>query len=120
MVYEEITREDKIEFIFDIYKSAHGFKPRHINFSEMSDAELDAFADRTIRENEIEMAREEAEQAEAAAKFEARVSDVIASGAGNRETAIRWIMQGEDADDLEHLAWSLGLPWRYFEQKEAA
>jgi hypothetical protein len=36
-------------------------------------------------------------------------------GAGDRATALRWIMEASSANgDWEYLCWDLGLPYHYF------
>ena len=53
--------------------------------------------------------------ARAAVQFEARVAGLIASGAGDRATAIRWIADAEGAEgDAEYLCFLLGLEYDYF------
>ena len=59
-------------------------------------------------------------------KFCKRIEDTIKTGAGNRETALRWIMDadlgGVDVDaanangDWEYLCYLNGLPYGYFKQ----
>jgi len=72
---------------------------------------------RVILDND---ARERKAQAAAARDFEARVGELIAVGAGNRETALRWIMEadGNGYNDWEYVAFVNGLPCGYF-RKEA-
>ena len=33
-------REETINYIWDVYKSIHGIRPRHMKFSEMGDEQL--------------------------------------------------------------------------------
>lgn len=51
------SRTLQIEHIYNLYKSVHNFKPRHIDFDAMSDDELDIMAAKLAVENEIEMQR---------------------------------------------------------------
>ena len=116
--WEQLSRKEQLEAIFwDAYKDAHGFRPRHLNVSAMSEAELEAelsYLSKLIEEQEA--ARIEAEHL-AACKFEQRVLDLIAMGAGDRETAIRWVhdAEGSNGDD-EYLCFLLGLKYGYFRE----
>ncbi len=53
-------------------------------------------------------------EAEATARFEKSVESLIASGAGDRATAIRWMHEANDTNyDGEYLCYQLGLPYGY-------
>ena len=61
------------------------------------------------------MAEEEQAEAQAKADFEKRVSTLIETGAGNREDAIRWILEAEglaDEHDAGYVCYSLGLSYK--------
>jgi hypothetical protein len=67
-VIEQDIRDDLIGYISDEYKSVHGIRPRWMNFSDMSLAELREEADRIeqmviedIRKDELKAQREEEE-----------------------------------------------------------
>ena len=66
---------------------------------------------------DIVQAEEAAQEKDSIAAFEARVAKTIALGAGNRETALKWIVQSEDLDDYNympgHAAWIFNLPHSY-------
>ena len=116
--WEQLSRKEQLEAIFwDAYKDAHGFRPRHMNVAAMTEQELEAeleYLSKLIEEQET--ARIEAEHL-AACKFEQRVLDLIAMGAGDRETAIRWIVQSLNphSTDLmyggEWVCYELGLEY---------
>lgn len=59
--------------------------------------------------------REEAQEAEALVAFEKLIADTIAYGAGDRETAIKWLVDGEDLTwcvyDLQYFFWGHGLSY---------
>ena len=98
----------------DFYKEANGFRPRHIDTSSWSladfDAEFEVLA-RICREN---AAMQDAQEASAVVRFEARIVDLIAIGAKDRTTAIRWISEAEDCgSDMSYLCYCLGLPYQY-------
>jgi hypothetical protein len=114
--WEEMSALEQAQCTYsDYHKDAYGFRPRGIDTStwtlEDFDREFAVFA-RVCEQNRIER---EAAEADAMVKFEARVADLIASGAGNRETAIRWIHEAEDTNgDDEYLCYCVGLPYGYF------
>ena len=98
----------------DFYKEANGFRPRHIDTSSWSLADFDAeFAvlARVCKEN---AAQQDVAEASAVVRFEARIVDLIAIGAKDRTTAIRWIAEAEDCgSDMSYLCYCLGLPYQY-------
>ena len=113
--WEEMTPLERAhETYSDMYKDAHGFRPRNdVSAWTLEDFEQE-FEDlgRIIN---ADMEREAAEQEQAVNDFEDRVRDTIATGAGDRETAIRWIDTAEDAGgDREYLCFLLNLPYGYF------
>ena len=98
--------------VYEMHKEAYGVKGRHYNFSEMSDDDLkkefEHLAEVAKREREIEKRYEE----EAYKKFENNITKTIELGAGDRETAIKWILEGEGLDkeqDAGYICYSLGL-----------
>jgi hypothetical protein len=98
----------------DFFKESYGFRPRHIDTSGWSledfDREFEVLA-RVCKENEVMRA---AEEAAAVVRFEARIVDLIACGAKDRTTAIRWIAEAEDCgSDMSYLCYCLGLPYQY-------
>ena len=71
-----------------------------------------AIWDDLIEELDEAMAREKEEQQLAIAEFEHRVMETIRHGAGDRKTAIRWIVDGLDVDgDYSYACYKLGLPY---------
>lgn len=103
-------REDAIAYIWDVYKSIHGIRPRWMKFSEMSDDELRERADTLSVELKEHLEAEDAAIEKIEKSFEALIQQVIEMGAKTRENALRWI-----ADDrttlmaVETMLWELGL-----------
>jgi hypothetical protein len=100
----------------DYYKEAFGVRPRHYKEWWTKD-ELEAEYDhleRVCAENE--RVRVEVEK-ESYKRFEKLIAEVIAYGAGNRETAIRWLIEADETidinwkQDVEHFFWSLGISY---------
>jgi hypothetical protein len=113
--WEQMSRKDQLAAThYDFYKSVHGVRPRWFNYDEMSEQELEAEMESLSKEAEVVFAQEAKAEAEAIVVFEARVSDLIASGAENRETAIRWIHEAEGSDgDSDYLCFLVGVPYGY-------
>ena len=80
----------------DCYKDAFGFRPRHIDFSEKTDAELNQMIDGWVAHWQEE-ARLEAEYAEERKRQgEAMIVQFVERyGAPDRAAAKRWMAQAE-------------------------
>ena len=99
----------------DLFKEVNGFRPRGILVDDWNDrtprqkqelwnALCDELEENTKLEKRLEIER--------IGTFEARVKDVIGLGAGNRETALRWITGQETfyhIQDVEHFVWEQGI-----------
>ena len=116
--WEDMTEKEQLECIFwDMYKDAHGFRPRHMMEAIRSATveELRKDMDQLqviIADNERER---EGMERKAAHEFEMRMLSLLASGAKDREMAMRWIHEAEGSNgDDEYLCYTLGLPYRYF------
>lgn len=102
-------------YIYDEYKTAHGIRPRWMNFDAMSIEELREEAQRVSDDCDAEEIRRNEAHARAAVRFEALLADMVAMGAGDRATAIRWLRQAQDEymsgdDDIRY---DYGLDWGY-------
>lgn len=117
--WEELTELEQAQATFwDMYKDAHGFRPRHIDTStwtlEQFDREFEELSE-VMKANDIAKGIEEAIAIE---KFERRVAELISMGAKDSVMAMRWIHEAEETNgDNDYLAWSLGLPYRYFSKQ---
>jgi hypothetical protein len=114
--WENLSRKEQLEaIVWDMYKEAHGIRPRHLNLQAMSEVELET--EYQNLQEEIERAEKARRRDEAAAvlRFSKRVEDTIKSGAKDRETALRWIHEadGSNGDD-EYLCYLNGLPYGFF------
>jgi len=114
--WEEMTELEQAQCTFwDMYKDAHGFRPRYIDTSTWTLAQFDKEFEElseVMKANDIAQGIEEAIATE---KFERRVAELISIGAKNTEMAMRWIHEAEGTDgDNDYLAWTLGLPYQYF------
>lgn len=111
-------RDELAATYYDFYKEVHGIRPRWMNFDAMTVEELEADLKRLQEDADIMYARQLEEEGEAVFKFEKHVQLIIESGAKDRETALRWIMDGSDANgDWDYLAYLNNLPFNYFKSK---
>jgi len=99
----------------DLFKDVNGFRPRGQLMEDWEDrtprqkqelwnALCDELADNEKAERKLEK--------EQVATFEARIQDVIGLGAGDRETALRWIASQETfyhGQCVEHFVWEQGV-----------
>jgi len=120
--WDELTDLEQAQATFwDMYKDAHNFRPRHIDTSTWTLADFDReFAElaEIMKANDIQQGIEEAIAIE---KFERRVAELISMGAKDYTMAMRWIHEAEETNgDDSYLAWTLGLPYRFFAVKEVA
>ncbi len=111
-----MTELEELESIYcEMYKDVYGMKARWYRAESVEQAR----ADIARLEEELilsEKARIE-DEARAVVKFCKRIEDTIKAGAGNRETALRWIMEADDArGDWEFLCYLNGLPYGFFKQ----
>jgi hypothetical protein len=96
----DYDRYSLVSYIWDAYKEAHGFRPRHMDLNEMTMEELEAVADRVSKEVEIAIDEERIAEERATAKFEATIEKYINEfGATDRKTALRWMIDAEDLND---------------------
>ena len=101
--------------VSDLFKDAHDFRPRDHWWSIWDAADNDvkqAIWDGLIVDLEHAVNRQREENAAAVAAFTERVNSVIAIGAGNRATALRWMSQDTNFyhdQDVEHWVWEQGI-----------
>ena len=114
--WEQMSDVEQLHSIWwDAYKDAHGFRPRGADVAHWTAEDF---------RKEIESLGEVIEQAEkarrqdeaqAVVRFSKRIQQVIDSGAKDRETALRWIMEADDCrGDWEYLCYQNGLPYGFF------
>ena len=100
----------------DLHKDARGFRPRSEYFwaewNEASDdgkqAIWDGLCDEMVQSQEAEAAHERV----CVEEFKALVEKTMGYGAPDRESALRWITDGETfyhSQDVEHFVWDRGI-----------
>ena len=114
--WEEMSVLEQMQCQYwDMYKDAYGVRPRGIDTTDWTEEDFMAEFETLGHAIEREEAERKEREAEATVKFESRVADLIASGAGDRATALRWIHEAEGTDgDEEYLCFCVGLPYGYF------
>ena len=98
---------------WDMFKDAHGVRPRGVNTTEWTEARFEAEFEVLGRVIEREEADRKVREAEAVVAFEDRVANLMHTGT-NRERVIAWLMAAEGAEgDAEHFCYCVGLPYNY-------
>ena len=116
----EADRKDELGAVYyDFYKEVHGIRPRWVNHEEATVEWYRAELESLQREADAQWEEQLIREGEATAQFESNLSAIIASGAGDRATAIRWMHEANDTNyDPEYLCFKLGLPYGYFRKEE--
>jgi hypothetical protein len=120
--WDEYTPLEKAAMTwYDMYKDAHGIRPRS---TDTSDWTLERFeSEMTYLQTVIHASERQRELDEAfnIKRFEARVASIIELGARDRAMALRWIHEAEDTDgDDEYLCYRVGVPYGYIKTEVAA
>ena len=100
----------------DFFKEVNGYRPRFMSTEQWNSEEwLRSKLNALEETSKVVFAAEAAREDAAAVKFEKNVDTIIATGAGDRKTALRWILDANDStDDPDYLCCTLGLPYGYF------
>lgn len=112
-VETQMTELQELECLYsELYKGVYGVKARWYVAVSVDQARRD------IEQLEAEGRRvaehERIEQEKATVQFEARVQQIIETGAKDRATAMRWIHDAEGTQgDNDYLCYCLGLPYGY-------
>ncbi len=101
----------------DFHKDAYGFRPRGHYQEWWTEEEVNAEYDRLSDICNENIESEAIQQKAALADFEKLIQETINQGAGDRLTAIRWLIQGEELDikfgqDVDHFFWIQGVSWK--------
>lgn len=116
----EYTYSD--ELYSDFHKDTYGVRPGETGFrywNSLTPDEKQAEWERMGETMRAEQEWEKQQQERAIVDFEQHVLNTIATGAWDRATALRWIMDASSADgDWDYFCYQNGLPYGYF--KEAA
>jgi len=110
-----MTRQEELHSIFwDMYKDAHGIRPRGIdtsNWTELAFTKEFEYLATMIQDGNMQRV---AAEGKAVASFEKHVRTLIAQGAKDRAMALRWIHEAEGSNgDDDFLCYLTGLPYHY-------
>jgi hypothetical protein len=110
-MWEEMTTLEQYECTYsDMFKDAHGFRPRGMLMPTTEEEYEEEFT-RLQRLIGIHMAEEAEFEELAIEEFKKNLDSVIAAGAGDRDTAIRWMAESKDfygIQDVESYVYGLG------------
>jgi len=97
---------------YEGYKDVHGIKARWVHYGSTTIAQLESMLDGLHCEGERQHQYESEQAIREQEAFEDEIASIIECGAGDRETALRWIAQGQEfwtGQCLEHFVWGKGL-----------
>ena len=101
------------ELFSDFHKDAYGFRPTGDHwFYGATPAEKQEIWDAVGRAFDRRQAEEAEIEAQSLAKFKEEVQTYIDNGAGDRQTALRWMTQDETfyhTQDIEHWVYNQGI-----------
>lgn len=110
------TFDDKL--FSDFHKDAYGFRPRNHEYYSATPERKQEIWDQTGAAMQRAIDEEREQQAHMVTVLEKRIADTIALGAGNEETALRWILQADGIEDEElafygasYLCYHFGVPY---------
>ena len=122
-------RDELLSIISDMYKDAFGVRP-HGMFNEYSESELRAEIERLQPMVDEVVEAEKQADAMSITRFNDEIGTFLQSGAANRSTAIRWMLQAqgydENPEDANWICYNNGInPYipagkEIFEEVEAA
>lgn len=109
-VNENDPRFDYLLTYSDYHKDAYGFRPRY-DYSNYTLEQLIADYEKFGKVVEENMREEEIAQKRNIDAFEKRITDVIMLGANDRQTALKWICDGDEVDawDIGFYLWKQGI-----------
>ena len=117
--WEQMSDLEQAQCIYwDMYKDAHGVRPRGIDTSTwtLQDFQQEFASLEVVIKREAEQRR--LAQHEAAHAFEQRMLKILACGAKDREMAMRWIHEAEGSNgDDEYLCYLVGVPYGHFRKQ---
>lgn len=111
------NRDQLLSGISDTHKEAYGVRPRR-DFSTWTETQLSEYLTdlhQTAAETYEEERREEAERLE---KFRGTLAKVRELCSCDDAAAIRYLMDAEEEDDIEHFFYRQGLHWVSIHQVE--
>jgi hypothetical protein len=122
---EDFELDSRRAEFWDFYKSVHGIRPRHLSVYQWDLETVTKELESLGAEAKVVWEREEAQEKANVAEFEAGLVRLMESGASDRETAIRWYLEGADVTldsigniDSGYICYELNLPYSYKKEFE--
>lgn len=104
----------------DIFKDAYGFRPRDAfweRWAELTDGQKQSEWDFLCRIADAAAEEEAAYQQMRIRDVEEAIAKILDTVQGStRQDAVRYLLDGHGADDIEDLEWKLGVPFGYFKR----
>jgi hypothetical protein len=91
--------------VSDLHKDARGFRPSEYfweEWTQVGDAGRQMIWDSLLRELNDTMAEDRRREADALARFEDLLARTRQAGAADDETAVRWILEGEQFEEHDY------------------
>lgn len=104
--------------LYEICKDL-GWRRNYSEIKALTDAELTAEVEFHSKQLSIQIEQDRRAELVKVEQFETRVTETIAMGAGDRVTALKWILEAEDCHEdfafygYESLEYRLGIPFGY-------
>ena len=101
----------------DLYKDVYGSRPRGHEFYEAFPDRKQEIWDRLLDAHEWEMEESRKREAAAVAQFRETLQKIIATGASDEATAIRWLLDGQEFTlydyqyGADYISYFFGLPY---------
>ncbi len=110
IISNEDPRFEYIQVYSDYHKDAYGFRPRY-NYSDYTLEQLVADFERFGKVFDENQRQAEIEQKRNLEAFESRIASTIQLGANDRQTALKWICDGDEVDawDISYYLWKQGI-----------
>ena len=112
--WDEMTVLEQMQCQYwDMYKDAHGVRPRGIDTTKWTEEDFLKEFEYLGKVIDAEEIQRKADEAEAIVRFEDRVLNLIHTGT-NRQRVISWLMDAEGVNgDTEYFCYLNGLPYGY-------
>ena len=109
-VNQNDPRFDYLITYSDYHKDAYGYRPRY-DYSNYTLEQLIADYEKFSKVVEENMREEEIAQKRNIDAFESRIASTIQLGANDRQTALKWICDGDEVDawDIGFYLWKQGI-----------
>ena len=115
--WDEMTVLEQMQCQYwDMYKDAHGVRPRGIDTTKWTEEDFLKEFEYLGKVIDAEETQRKADEAEAIVRFEDRVLNLMHTST-NRERVVAWLMDAEGVNgDFDYFCYLNGLPYGYFKE----